>query len=333
MVDTAPASDLAGEARALAAARDWSGLVSRLGAVPDERLYAEPEAAFLLADALWRVAEPARAAEVAGRVLALARQRGDQRLALRALNVLGISFFNRGAMAEAEEHFAGLLDGAANEGDEVFVARAANTLGMIANIRGARHLALAHYQRAIAGYRREGNERGLAQTHYNLGLSFRDLGLDSDADGNFRRAIELATASNTEEVVALAETERAMLRAQGGDAKLAETMARRALGRFEALGDPTGAGQAMRVLAAAARARGAHDEAERRLGEALEIARAHDDPVLRADVQKDLGLLLRDLGRVGEAGGALEDAAGCFERIGAVAEAEALRAIVASLEA
>ncbi|HEX2203257.1 MAG TPA: tetratricopeptide repeat protein [Longimicrobium sp.] len=333
MTDTAPVSDLAGEARALAGARDWSGLVSYLDAVPEERLYAEPEAAFLLADALWRLAEPARAAEVASRVLALAGQRGDQRLVLRALNVLGISFFNRGAMAEAEEHFAALLDGAANHGDEVFVARAANNLGMIANIRGERDQALPYYVRAMAGYRREGNERGLAQTHHNLGITYRDLGFDSDADTHFRRAIELAASTNTEEVVAMAETERALMRVRSGDAKLGGEMARRALERCRRIGDPLGEGHAARVIAAACRAEQRPDEALERLGEALEIARVHSDALLHAEVQRDRGEILRERGEVEAAREAFADAAAHFEALGAAAEAQALRAILASLEA
>jgi hypothetical protein len=81
------------------------------------------------------------------------------------------------------------------------------------------------------------------------------------------------------------------------------------------------------VLAAAARAVGRDDEAGAHLEEALAIARAHSDPLLHAEVQRDRGLLLRDRGDAAAARFALLDAAVHFERIGAAAEARAVRLV------
>jgi hypothetical protein len=83
----------------------------------------------------------------------------------------------------------------------------------------------------------------------------------------------------------------------------------------------------VRVLAAAARAAGRDDLAAVRLGEALSIAEAHADPLLRAEVQRDRGLLLRDGGLAEQARAALLDAADHFEIIGATTEAVAIRGI------
>ena len=73
-------------------------------------------------------------------------------------------------------------------------------------------------------------------------------------------------------------------------------MATRALERFTRLGEPLGRADALRVLAAAARASGRDEAAAPFLDDALEIARAHSDPLLMAEVQRDRGLLLRDQG-------------------------------------
>jgi tetratricopeptide (TPR) repeat protein len=331
MADTAPTLTLLDEARALAAAREWGALARRLEGAGEADLFAEPEVGFLYTDSLWRTGRPAGGVPVAERVLAAAGQRADRRLILRVLNVLGISLFHAGQMAPAEEVFAELLERASEWGEEIFVARASNNLGSIENIRGSRHLALSSYQRAMAAYRRLGDQRGLAQTYHNLGITYRDLGFDKEADAHFRRAIELAEATNTEDVVGLAETERALLRARTGDGKLGGEMARRAAERFRRISDPVGAANAVRVLAAAERAQGLADDAMRHLDEALEAARAHSDALLVAEVQRDRGEMLRDSGDAGGAREAFADAAEHFARIGAAAEAEAVRAMADAL--
>lgn len=320
-------SQLLREARALAAKREWRLLAATLREHAIGETHAEPELAFLYADASLHLGNAVEAARVAERTLPEVRRGGDRRLLLQLINVLGIAHFESGRMEEAETRLAELLELSMLWEDEEFAARAANNLGVAANVRGRRELALAFYQRALAAYRRLGHLRGLAQTHYNLGLSYRDLHFDAEADRHYRRAIELAEAAGSDDVIALAETERGMLRARWGDGALAESMAARARQRFEEIGDPTGAAQAIRVLAAGARSRGDHELAEARLQEALAIAHSHEDAILRADVQRDRGLLLRDLGRSAEAREALLDAADHFDRMGAVAEAGAVRAI------
>ena len=322
---------LLADARAFAERRDWIGLAERVRSEPGASLAAEPELGYLYADACRRLGDAATALRVAREVEPEARRAGDPRLVLRVVNLLGMASFESGRMEEAEARWEELLEASAEWGDDDFTARAANGLGVVANVRGRRDVALSHYQRAIAGYTRTGNGRGLAQTHYNLGLSFRDLGFHDDADAHYRRAMELA-GSEHEDVVALAEVERAWLRALRGDGKLAASMAERAGERFRRLGDPTGYAHALRVLAAAARALGDDGGAATRLDEALGIAREHDDSVLHADVQRDRGLLLRDAGRGGEARAALLDAAEHFARIGAEGEAAATRAIAAGTE-
>jgi len=260
-----------------------------------------------------------------------ARRRGDRRLLLEVINLAGNALFESGRASDAETRYAEMLDASTAWDDEEGKARAANNLGVLANVRGRRDLALTFYQRALASYHRLGNVRGLAETHHNLGISYRDLGFDRDADTHFGRAVELSEEAGLEDVMALAEAERAGLRVRWRDGRLAGEMARRALERFRRISDPTGAAQAIRILGLAALAEGDATEAEVRLGEALEIARAHEDALLHAEVQRDRGMLLRDRGDASGAREALADAVEHFERIGAAAEAEALRVMISAL--
>jgi tetratricopeptide (TPR) repeat protein len=331
------------DARMLRAAGDWRTLSARGSLLSPQELQAEPELAYAYAAACRQLGDTARALQVAAWAEAEARRRGDLRRAAEAVNLVGNALFEEGRLDEAEARFGELLSYAAEWGDEEFAARASNNLGILSNVRGRRDLALASYQRALASYQRLGNVLGLAQTHHNLGISYRDLGFDREADSHFNRAMELAGAdgpaaasraaeTDTETVIAVAEAERAMLRVRKGDAPLAEALATRALQRFERIGDPRGRADVLRVLAAAARAGARDDDAILRLQDALSTARAHSDPLLLAEVQRDRGLLFRDRGDSDAARHALTESAEHFARLGATAEAEAVAAIARELE-
>lgn len=316
-------------ARGFAAVRDWRGLADWGASIADLSAH-DPEVSYLYADACRRTGDTDTAADVLTAVEPRIRMSGDRLLLRRAVNLAGIIQFEAGKIAEAEHRFLELLEIAANDSDDEFAARACNNLGAVANLRGQRDRAIPYYTRAIAAYQRLGWIRGLAQSHYNLGISLRDAGYDADADAHFRRAMDFGSESNTEEVIALAEVERANLRVRSRDGALATELGRRALERFQRISDPTGAAQAIRVLGLAARVDGLEDEAETRLDEALRLANTHSDVLLRAEVQRDRGFLLRDTGRVEQAKTALAAAAEDFDLVGAAADAEALRTIVAS---
>jgi len=279
-----------------------------------------------------RVGQTAHALELARQIEPEVRRHGDRRLIADVVNLTGVALWESGRSAEAEVRFGELLESAVEWDNEEATANACNNLGVLANVRGRRDLALTYYQRALAAYQRLGNVGGLSQTHHNLGISYRDLRFDREADAHFGRAVELAEESRQEDVIALAEVERANLRVRWGDGRLAGEMARRALERFRRVSDPTGAAQAIRVLGLAARAEERDDEAAARFDEALEIARTHDDALLRAEVQRDRGALLRDRGDPAAAREALADSMENFAQIGAAAEAEAIRGLLDDLE-
>ena len=318
-------------ARELRRGRQWMRLASAGDLLDDGALLAEPEVGYAYAAACRHVGRPERALEVALRVEPETRRRGDWRLGGETVNLIGNILFETGHAAEAQARFEELLEHASRWNDEEFSARASNNLGVVSNVRGQRDLALTYYQRALAAYQRLGNRLGIAETHHNLGISYRDLGFDREADGHFRRAMELAQAEGSERVAAIAETERAVLRLRAGDAPLAASLAQRARGRAEAIGDPVGVGNAIRVLAGAARLEDRLEQAAEHLDEALRVAREHSESLLLAEVQRDRGLLLRDRGDAAAAREAFDESAKHFARLGATAEAEAVTAIAREL--
>ncbi len=234
------------------------------------------------------------------------------------VGLIGNILFETGHPDEAQARFESLLEHASQWNDEEFSARASNNLGVMSNVRGRRDLALTFYQRALAAYQRLGNRLGMAETH---------------ANGHFRRAIEFAEAEGSERVAAIAETERAWLCLRAGDGPLARSLAARARGRAQGIGDPAGEGNALRVLAGAALLEGQADEAEAHLDQALRMAMDHSEVLLAAEAQRDRGLFFRERGRMDAAREALTESAAHFARLGATAEAEAVTAIVRGMEA
>lgn len=319
------------DALALRAAGEWETLAERGAAANPDALLAEPRLGLVVAVAFRRTGKTQRALELSEALEPVARRRGDRRLVADVVTHVGWVLWQAGRAADAEASFQRLLELAADWGFEDASADASNNLGILANVRGRRDLALTFYQRALASYRRLGNAEGMARTHHNLGISYRDLGFDGEADRHFTRVVELGDRLETDELAAMAEIERAMLRIRRGDPQLGAEMARRAQERFQAIGSAAGAADAQRVIAAAERGLGRPDVALAMLDEALHAATTSDDLVLRAEVQRDRGLLLRDQGSDDEAREALADAVASFAQLGADAEAEALRAILAEL--
>lgn len=327
----APPPDLR-EIRSLVRLRDWPAVAERLRSIPLEGLLAEPELGFHYADACHRIGQAARAREIAEQLEATVLRLGDRGLFLALVNVIGIAHFGAGEIDSAHARFGSLLEYAVAWHNEEFAARAANNLGIIANLRGRTEAALTYFERALASYTRVGNPRGLAQTHHNLGIAYRDLGHLPEAEGHLRQALGLATTAESEDVVALAEAEMANLKLRAGDPPLTRSLARRALERFERLGDPLGTAEARRVLALADEAAGRLEEALDQLEQALAVGRAYEEPLLRAEVQRDRGRILAARGERTPALEAFSDAASQFDAIGARGDAAAVRTRAAELD-
>jgi tetratricopeptide (TPR) repeat protein len=318
-------------ARQLAADRRWADLARLSDHVEVMGPGETPELEYLLADALRRVGRSGDAIELAHRAERGASRNGDRRLLLRAINLLGMLAFESGSLVSAGEWFDKLLERATEWTDDEFVARASNNLGILANVRGERELAMTFYQRATAAYHRLGHLRGIAQTSYNLGISFRDLAFPEEAERHYVQAIRYAEMSKSEDVIALAETERAYLRVLSGDGALAESMAARALERHRSMEDPGGSANAMRVLARAAEVRGELDLALRRLEQASALTERCDDPLLGAEVQRDRARVLHGLGEYAAAKSALLDSVETFSRLGAPDDAREATALLQAL--
>lgn len=325
-------SSLVDRARALYDQRLYAELAELLAPVRDQLAEASPYAAFYLADAWRRLGKQPAALELVSSCAAASKRSGIPRLELDRLNLEGMLRFETGDIAGAEQSWRALLARAGQEKSDDFTARANNNLGIIFTLQARAPEAVMSYQRALSAYQLLGSSRGLAQSHQNLAITFRELEQYDDADNHFEQAIRHAQSSHSDDEVARAEQERALLfYLRARDASLARVTVRRAIGRFTSLNDPVGVSDSRRVLAMIELGEGDTATARTHGEEALQQARAVGHVLLEAELLAVLAAIARkqaDLARAGE----LEiQAARTFDKLHASAWGERVRAVAARL--
>lgn len=276
---------IAERARQLFDAHQWKELAELLASVPAEELRATPQLGYWLADAWRRLGRHRDALDLLRDITPAIKRSGMPRLSLFGLNLLGMIRFETGAIADAEAAWRELLDEASRSADDEFVARANNNLGIIYTLHVRPEEAVACYERAIAAYRLLGLSRHIAQSHQNLAITYRGLDRYDDADEHFETAIRYASEDKSEDEVARAEQERALLfYLARRDGRMAKATVKRALGRFHSLSDPIGQADSLRVLAMIELGEGEQHESREHAEAALQAARAARHTLLEAEI-------------------------------------------------
>lgn len=282
---------LTSDARSCYEAFDYEGVVRLLGHLPRADLLAEPERAFLLADAARRVGGVDDVLQLTMQAAHAARSSHSE-LLCQILNLEGILQFERGLTQAAERTWCDLVEVATSVDEPQFVARASNNLGITAVLSMRLDDAIASFQRAVSAYLRLGYARGLAQSHTNLGIVFRELDQEHEAWASFQRALTWAYTAECMDDVARAEEELALFHLYLiGDRRTALATATTALERFQELRQPGGIAHASRTIGVVALAQRDFGHAADSLERALELARAHRLQLLEAETLLALACL------------------------------------------
>jgi tetratricopeptide (TPR) repeat protein len=277
-------------ARELFERHEWKALAALLEARPRAEVVASPQLGYWLADAWRRLGRHAEALALLEEITPAIKRSGIPRLTLFALNLLGMIRFETGEVQAAEDAWKELLSEASGAKDEEFVARANNNLGIICTLHVRPKEAVTCYERAIAAYRMLGLPRQIAQSHQNLAITYRALFLFEEAENHFEAAIRYATEDKSEDELARAEQERALLiYLSNKDSRMAKATVYRALGRFTSLGDPIGHADSLRVLAMIEKGEGEIDPSRQHAREALKVAQETHHTLLEAEVLEVLG--------------------------------------------
>lgn len=260
---------------------------------------------------------------------AVATLLGDRRLTAETLNTLGGLELETRNLAAAE---AALAEAAALASDDPAVlARVSQNLGIVANIRGDHAAAEAYYRRSLDSYEALADAHGSAIARHNLGMLAADRGDYVQALAHFRACERLAETSGDAHLGALCLVNHAEAMLALGRTSEARDALQAADRKLEAIEAHFDAPDVQRVLALCDRADGLLAQAESRLVRARELARITDARLTEAEVDRDLGRLYAETGRLGEAESALRDAALAFAELGAAADADTTQRELAAL--
>ena len=315
-------------AQELADAGRYAELLTYLGGRLQDELEQSPMLALLYGIAHSRLGRLDVGQQWAMVALSRARVLGDRMLEVRGLNVCGAIALERGGIAEATHFFTQAQDEAMRENDMATVGRCANNLGIIANMQGDYGQAVGAYTRAIAAYQKARHERGIVESEHNLGITYREQGHLDDALQAADAAVLEAERLGDRRLKAQALAGRAEIRVVRGEPELAIREAESALALHRELQDPVLETEDLRILAVALGIAGKTHVAEDMLREVIDVATAHDRPLLVATAQRDLAQMLAGEGEVVAAKKLAETACATFERLGARVEIRKLGALL-----
>ena len=253
-----------------------------------------------------------------------ARSLKDRMMEVRALNVCGAIALERGGIDEATYFFTRAQEEASDDNDMATVGRCANNLGVIANMQGDYKRAVIAYTRAITAYEQAHFGRGVAESRHNLGIVCRAQGRLDRALETAQLAIDEARALGDQQLTAQAVAGLAEIHVTRGEADLALAAVERAITTHRELKDPVREAEDLRIKAGALALGGRREEAETMFRDVIALATQHGRPLLLAMAERDLALLLIQMGDATGGKAAAQRARSSFQRLSARAEIDKL---------
>jgi putative nucleotidyltransferase with HDIG domain len=155
--------------------------------------------------------------------LAIAEANDNAGQIAHTVNVMAISYWQRGFLEDAERLYQEAGRMARLAGDERLVAMVEQNLGVVASMRGDVGKALQHHTTSIERYRMLDLQEPLALQLNNIGMAYTGLGRSDDAEAAFAEALSIARACGDAPTRLMIEVNRVALliaRAQYDDARV-----------------------------------------------------------------------------------------------------------------
>lgn len=317
-------------------AGNWASALAICEAIYQESLDQRDQAALL--EVITRIGDYYRQAGLSEQAkehlelaFVIAELHEDDTVAGRALNTLGILLQSQGEVLAAEQTYLQAREFILRTGNLRLMGGIEQNLGTLANIRGDLAEALARYQAGLAYLQEVGHKRGCASVFNNLGMLHVDLRQLDEAGTYFQHALEICAEISdvvTAGIVHLNRTEmflakREFDRARGSCDEAYEI--------FSRLNDESSRAEALKFYGIIYRETGKPHLAESHLQQALQFASRHD-PLLEAEAQRELALVLRAQDRNREALRALNRAHTLFSLIRAQQDQADVNQRIAKLE-
>jgi putative nucleotidyltransferase with HDIG domain len=256
-------------------------------------------------------AEPAE--EYLELALTLADLAGELEIAGRALNGLAILKHERGDIAGAERIYLMAREYALDSGNDKRIGEIEQNLGILANIQGNFQEALERYGAGLAHLEKAGDELSCAGVLNNLGMLHVDLARLEEADEFFQKALRICNRHADVVTAGIVQSNRVELFLARGDADRARTSCDEAFEIASRLNDDLGRAEALKYYGIIYRVTGKPHLAEIHLKEAIEIATT--SPLVEAEAQRELALVLRAQDRNREALVALNRSHALFKNL------------------
>ena len=237
--------------------------------------------------------------------LAVAEACGDTAEIAHTVNVMAISYSQRGQLEEAARLYDEAGRMARLAGDERLIAMIEQNLGVMASMRGDIERALDHYVDSLGRYRRLGLSEELARLLPNIGMAYVGLERWDEAERTYAESYELARELGDTWTRLMVESNRVDLLVKRRDFASARAVCDRILLEAGALRETRLLAETYKHCGVIARETGRLDEAEEFLQRAYDQATAREDVSLAAETVREQAELFLALGRNREALGAL----------------------------
>jgi putative nucleotidyltransferase with HDIG domain len=256
---------------------------------------------------------------------------GDPAHGARALNGLAIIAQNAGENDPAEQDYLSARDLAERAGDVWVLGEIQQNLGILANIRGDLETALEYYADGLQNLRLAGHDRGCAGALNNLGMLHVDLNRLEEADAYFREALEICGHIGDVVIAGTVHINRTELYLKLGDTARARASCDEGFEIASRVENHAHRAEALKFYGAIYRTTGKLHLAEIHLLQAIEVVGGRE-PLLEAETQRELSLVLRELGRNREALTALNRAHALFSGLQARADTADIHRRIGQLE-
>ena len=263
--------------------------------------------------------------------LELAELNDAHSVAGRALTGMGNLARERGELTEAERLFRSARTFSERAGNQVLLGESEQNLGIVANIRGDLNEARDRYLAGLAYVESAGSDRGLIAVLNNLGMLHVDMHELEAASGYFDRALEICTRIGDVVHAGVIHINRAELLLARGDLVRARESCDEGFEIFSQLGDLLRQAEALKFYGIIYRQSGKPHLATIHLQRAIDIAEPAD-PLLEAQAQRELALVLREQGRNRDALAALNRSHALFTRLQAQTETADIQVRIERLE-
>jgi putative nucleotidyltransferase with HDIG domain len=213
------------------------------------------------------------------------------------MNVMAISYWQRGLLDEARALYEDAGRMARVAGDDRLVAMVEQNMGVISSMRGDESTALAHHIRSLEQYRALGMREQLGRQLSNIGLAYSVLGRVDEARRAYDEAFAVASACGDHWTRLMVEVNGVALLVSERRFEEARKTCDRLLTEAGALHETRIVAETHKHLGVIARETGRLEESEGYLQSAYEQAMAREDLSLAAETAREQAELFLALGR------------------------------------